>query len=76
MELTLKNTKTEPSPITILIASLTLPQAQEWLAETDKVVWIIDNLLDPANLPSLPRAIHYIETRLQHIINLHSGSNT
>ena len=37
--------------LSALIGSLTIEQAKQYNAETDKILWIIDNLLDPRDIP-------------------------
>jgi hypothetical protein len=35
-----------------LISSLTVEQAKEYAAQTDKWCWVVDNLLDPYDIPN------------------------
>lgn len=47
---------------------LTLENARIYAAKTDKYVWVIDNILDCADVPATERNVNYVEDAFDLLI--------
>ena len=56
-----------------LIDSLTLEQSRQYQAQTDKLIWIETELLDPANLSR--RHAEKVETKLLDLLQAYNPTN-
>lgn len=49
---------------------ITLDNAVEYSQETDKYLWVVDNVLDPLELGTTDARVNWIEDRLDELLNL------
>jgi hypothetical protein len=61
--------------IDAVIASLTLEQAQQYAAEEDKYLWVIDNIFDPNELRVTDARVNRVEDALEEILNFVLDTN-
>jgi hypothetical protein len=53
-----------------VIDSLTVEQAQEYAAETDKYLWVMDTIFDPIELRVTDARVNRVEDRLEEILKV------
>ena len=56
-----------------LIDSITLEQSHQYQAETDKLIWIETNLLDPAGISR--RHAEKVETKMLDLLQAYNPTN-
>lgn len=64
---------TDKKKFSAVLADLTLEQAKEWNAETDKFVWVCDNVLDIFEYPNTNSNVNLVEEKLEWLLQVHAS---
>jgi HD superfamily phosphohydrolase YqeK len=51
-----------------VLASLTIEQAKQWQTETDKWVYVADNILEQAGLRAIDKTVNAVEDALDALL--------